>query len=152
MQVKLLENAYHDLFKNTWGMNEYMKKLVVGGLSLTSVATKKRRLAEQIILVHQAWTTMVSKDLLYGIELNTQSVNLTMMMARNSSNILKGTTAHIAKLALEADVDLGITDLDDRKMTFFHGMMYFHGYGAAKDYHLAFKKFSVCLPSFPFLT
>jgi TPR repeat protein len=66
-----------------------------------------------------------------------------MMMARNSSNILKSTNAHIAKLALETDVELGVNDIDDRKVAFFHGMMFFHGFGVAKDYNQAFKKFSV---------
>ncbi len=59
MQIKLLENPYHELFKNTWAMNEYMKRLLAGGLTLTTAATKRKKLAEQVVLVQRAWAAMV---------------------------------------------------------------------------------------------
>jgi hypothetical protein len=67
-----------------------------------------------------------------------------MMMARNSSVVLKEANANIARLAVEAGADLNDLQIDDRKLALFQAQMYFHGYGTAKNYQLALRKFLVC--------
>lgn len=124
-----LEHWLLNLQKLAWNLDSKLSKYIANPISI-NVFNRGRTIIEFGRDVHAAYTNFM--------------IHLGSAVAEAQTKIANATQAKLSKLAVATgQPDYQDLDLSDAKQIFMQGDKYFLGYGVAKSYDTAFKRYEV---------